>query len=462
MAKKPNIILILTDDQRFDTINALGNKDIITPSLDGLVERGTTFTHAYIPGGTCAAVCIPSRAMLHTGRVLFHIEGDGSKISDEYELIGETLKKVGYYTFGTGKWHNDVKSYSRSFINGAEIFFGGMWDHWNVPTCKFDPAGRYENTINFTYDFFHSNKVIKIHCDKISPGRHSTDLIGDAVINFINDYDSEAPFFIYVAFLAPHDPRTMPEQFLDMYDSDKIEPPRNFMKEYPLDYGVRSIRDELLASYPRDWEEVKRHIIEYYAMISHVDYTVGRILKILEYKNKIEDTIIILAGDNGLALGQHGLMGKQSIYEHSVRVPLVFMGPDIPKGLQIDNFVYLLDIYPTLCELLNIEIPSSVEGKSFASMFNNPNIETRPTLYLAYADLIRGVRNKKYKLIEYRGYTTATQLFDLESDPWEVNNLYSREEYANVVVELRQELVKFRDEWGDNLHSVGRKFWEGY
>lgn len=462
MSQKTNVILILTDDQRFDTINALGNKDIITPNLDKLVENGTTFTYAYIPGGTCAAVCIPSRAMLHTGRILFHIEEDGSKILDEYELIGETLKRAGYYTFGVGKWHNDIKSYYRSFTDGAEIFWGGMWDHWNVPVCNFDPTGKYENIINFTYDFFHSNKVMKIRCDKISPGKHSTDLIGDAVINFINSYDSENPFFIYVAFLAPHDPRTMPKQFLDLYDPDKIEIPKNFMGEYLLDYGIKSIRDELLASYPRDWEEVKNHIIEYYAMITHVDYTIGRILEALKYRNKIENTIIILAGDNGLALGQHGLMGKQSVYEHSVRVPLVFMGPDIPKGLQIDKFVYLLDIYPTLCELLNIGIPSTVEGKSFASMFNNSDIETRSELYLAYADLIRGVRNRKYKLIEYRGYVKATQLFDLENDPWEINNLYGKEEYTSVLEELRRKLIRFREEWGDNLHSVGSKFWKNY
>jgi arylsulfatase A-like enzyme len=169
-----------------------------------------------------------------------------------------------------------------------------------------------------------------------------------------------------------------------------------------------------------------------------------------------------LAGDNGLALGQHGLMGKQSIYEHSVRVPLVFTGPDIPRGLKVDNFVYLLDIYPTLCDLLRIEVPSSVEGKSFASMFSNPKIETRANLYLAYADLIRGIRTRKYKLIEYRGYANTTQLFDLENDPYETNDLSSKEEYARVIAELRLELEKFKDEWGDKLHPVGKRFWENY
>ncbi|MGC8972431.1 MAG: sulfatase-like hydrolase/transferase [bacterium] len=462
MSKRLNILFILTDDQRFDTVNALGNKEIITPNMNRLVEKGTVFTHAYIPGGTCPAVCIPSRAMIHTGRTLFHIEEDGSKLSNNYELLGETLKRIGYYTYGVGKWHNDINSYVRSFTNGAAIFFGGMWDHWNVPTCEFDPTGRYENVINFTPNFFFSNKTIKVHCDKFSTGRHSTELITDVIIDFITHYDSEQPFFAYVAYLAPHDPRTMPQRFIDMYDSRQIELPKNFMKEHPFDYGIREIRDELLSPYPRTEEVIKKHIIEYYAMISHLDYGIGRILEALDKTGKIDDTIIILTGDNGLALGQHGLMGKQSVYEHSVRVPLIFTGPDIPKGLKIDNFVYLLDIYPTLCELLRIEVPSSVEGKSFASMFSNPNIKTRSTIYLAYTDLIRGIRDQKYKLIEYRGYNTITQLFDLENDPWEINNLSTRKEYVEVMTKLRQEMEKTRDEWGDELHPLGRKFWSYY
>jgi arylsulfatase A-like enzyme len=462
MTKKPNILFILTDDQRFDTINALGNNEIITPIMDRLVEKGTAFTHAYIPGGTCPAVCIPSRAMIHTGRTLFHIEEDGSKISSNYELIGETLKRIGYYTYGVGKWHNDINSYVRSFTNGDAIFFGGMWDHWNIPVCRFDPAGRYENIINFTPNFFFSNRTIKVHCDKFSTGKHSTEFITDTVIDFITHYDSEQPFFTYVAYMAPHDPRTMPQRFIDMYSSRQIDLPKNFMKEHPFDYGIREIRDEILAPYPRTEEIIKRHITEYYAMISHLDYEIGRILEALDKTGKIDDTIIILAGDNGLALGQHGLMGKQSIYEHSVRVPLVFTGPDIPRGLKVDNFVYLLDIYPTLCDLLRIEVPSSVEGKSFASMFSNPKIETRANLYLAYADLIRGIRTRKYKLIGYRGYANTTQLFDLENDPYETNDLSSKEEYARVIAELRLELEKFKDEWGDKLHPVGKRFWENY
>jgi arylsulfatase A-like enzyme len=122
----PNIVFFFTDDQRFDTIHALGNEAIRTPNLDKLVARGTAFTHAHIPGGTSGAVCMPSRAMFHTGRTLSRIDGLGESIPDVHTTLGEALRKGGYRTFGTGQWHNGQASFNRSFSDGAEIFFGGM------------------------------------------------------------------------------------------------------------------------------------------------------------------------------------------------------------------------------------------------------------------------------------------------------------------------------------------------
>lgn len=130
--KKTNIVFFFTDDQNFNTINALNNKEVITPSMDRLVKEGVSFTRAHIPCGTCGAVCMPSRAMLNTGRTLFHLDREGQEIPEEHTLIGEMLQSAGYRTFGTGKWHNGTRAYARSFSDGAEIFFGGMDDHWNV------------------------------------------------------------------------------------------------------------------------------------------------------------------------------------------------------------------------------------------------------------------------------------------------------------------------------------------
>ncbi|SHH57431.1 sulfatase-like hydrolase/transferase [Clostridium grantii] len=460
---KPNILFFFTDDQRFDTIAALGNKEIITPNIDRLVENGVSFTHAHIPCGTSGAVCMPSRAMLHSGRTLFHLQNEGQEIPESHITLGETLKNAGYRTFGTGKWHNGINAYARSFTDGANIFFGGMNDHWNVPINNFDPTGKYSVPKKKSVNPWFSNQTENIICDHVEPGKHSSELFAEASIDFIKNYNSNDPFFMYISFMAPHDPRTMPEEFLNMYNPDEISLPLNFKEEHPFDYGIRDVRDEVLAPYPRTPEIVKKHISEYYGMITHLDNELGKVLAALESTGKLEDTIIVFAGDNGLALGQHGLMGKQNCYEHSIRVPLVFSGPGIPKNQKTDSYAYLLDIYPTLCDLVDIDAPSSVEGKSLFKTIMNPKIKTRETLYFAYTNMLRSVKNERYKLIEYvYGDTTSTQLFDFIEDPCELNNLYSNEDYKKIVDSLRKELFKYRDEWDDCAHKFGKEFWDKY
>ena len=211
MQKKPNILFILTDDQRFDTIHALGNPAIHTPNLDRLAARGTAFRRAHIPSGTCGAVCMPSRAMLNTGRHLFHLEDLGQDIPESHITMGQAFRENGWQTIGIGKWHNGCPAYARSFETGGSIFFGGMWDHWNVPVCRYDPSGQYDNTINFVVNFFDSNRIIQQHCDEFVPGKHSSELLTDTAISMLRKHaGGEKPFFLYLAYLAPHDPRTMP------------------------------------------------------------------------------------------------------------------------------------------------------------------------------------------------------------------------------------------------------------
>jgi len=463
MAKKPNIILFLTDDQRFDTIAALGNSEIRTPNLDKLVENGTAFTHAHIPSGPVAAICMPSRAMIHTGKTPFHLSNSGLEIPDEHVMLGETLQRAGYRTFGTGKWHNGSRAYARSFTDGAEIFFGGMDDHWNVPVHSFDPEGKYESRTRRSINCFLSNETTTHECDHVTPGKHSSELFCEAASNFIKDYNSNEPFFLYVAFMAPHDPRTMPEKFLNMYDPDKITLPPNYMLEHPIDFGIREVRDETLAAYPRTPDEVRRHIAEYYGMISHLDNELGKVLGALKDKGLEEDTIVVFAGDNGLALGQHGLMGKQNHYEHSIRIPLIFSGPGIPKNERRDTYVYLLDIYPTLCDMIGVDIPITVEGKSMKEAIEKEGINIRDTLYFAYSDAIRSVKDYRYKLIEYiADNMNVTQLFDLKNDTYETKDLHGDEKYKAIEEKLRGELNNYRDSWDELQNSIGRSYWERY
>jgi arylsulfatase A-like enzyme len=460
--KKPNIVFFFTDDQRFDTIAALGNKTIQTPNMDKLVDRGCSFTHAHIPCGTSGAVCMPSRAMLWTGRSLFHIEREGQSIPPEHTTMGETFQKAGYTTYGTGKWHNGTKSFARTFSTGGEIFFGGMQDHWNVPAHSFDPTGEYAARTRKVNNPMFDNKEIVNICDHVTPGKHSSELFADAAIEFLDGRTEENPFLLYISFMAPHDPRSMPDEYRALYDLEKIELPPNYRDSHPINYGIRDCRDEVLAAWPRKEEEVKLHIAEYYAMITHLDYQIGRVMNALEERGELDNTIIVFAGDNGLSVGQHGLMGKQNLYDHSIRVPLILAGPGIPEGEKTDRYAYLFDIFPTLCGLTGVDAPESVEGINWVEGLQRDE-EPREYLYFAFTELLRGVKNRKYKLIEYMGNgTDETELFDLENDPWEMHNLAGKPEVQVVVEELRTHLFALRDEWDDRDHPLGKIFWDDY
>lgn len=419
-SRPPNIVFLLSDDQRHDTI---GNPKISTPHLDALAARGTGFSHAFIMGGNQGAVCIPSRAMLLTGRHLFRIAGG---IPDDAPMWPEMMRREGAVTHGIGKWHNGAKTYARAFSGGAEIFFGGMSDQNAVRVHDFNGAGKYPKS---------SERV---------GGKFSTELFADAAVKFLQEYKEPKPFVLYVSFTSPHDPRTPPEKY--RVDPASVDLPPNFLPEHPFDNGEMKIRDEGLAPWPRTPDVIRRHIADYAGMIAHLDAQIGRILDALNASGHAERTIVVFAGDNGLAVGQHGLMGKQNLYEHSVRVPLVMAGPGIPKGRRVTALCSLLDLFPTLCELTGRPAPEGLDGTSLVPLMDGRRERVRDSLFFAYRDVQRAVRDERWKLIEYRvdGRET-TQLFDLAADPWETKSLDNEVERAR----LRKELADYKKRLGD-------------
>lgn len=417
----PNVIVIYSDDQRFDTIAALGNAEIQTPNLDRLVGRGTAFTQATIMGGLQGAICVPSRAMLHTGRHLFHLEGTGNVIPPSMVTLPENLRAAGYRTCAIGKWHNDTASLNRGYSEGTRIFLGGMHDPWTAKLQEYDPTGNYPKDAAVDYS-----------------GRHATDIFGDAAVDFLARRHA-APFFLYLAFTAPHDPRHAPEEYRARYTPANITVPPNFMPRHPFDNGEMEIRDEKLAPWPRTPEMVQQHTADYYACITHLDAQVGRVLDTLDAQGLTESTYIVFAGDNGLAVGRHGLMGKQNLYEHSIRVPLIMAGPGVPKAEQRAMPCYVHQIFPTLCEALSLKAPDSVEARSFWPCLADS--ETRPyeTTFHAYRDVQRAVRGAQYKLIQYNvNGAQRQQLFDVQNDPWELHDL--SETHAAVRGDLENKL----------------------
>jgi len=428
---KPNILFLFTDDQRHSSMGFLGIENVSTPNIDRLADEGIVFSNAHIMGSNSGAVCLPSRAMLMSGKFLTHLERGGSRIPAEHKMLPEVMRETGYTTFGTGKWHNGRESYTRCFSQGASIFFGGMSDHNEVPINNFDPTGRYPKT-----DIYVGKKF-------------SSELFADAAIGFLEKYEEENPFFAFISFTAPHDPRMAPQKYLEEYENSTISLPENYMPEHPFDNGELIIRDELLAPFPRTEERIKSEIAGYYAMITHVDEQIGRILETLEETGQSENTIIVFAGDNGLAVGQHGLVGKQNVYDHSVRVPLIISGPGLEKGKRNNSLCYLSDVYPTLCEMAGIEIPASVETKSLKKLVDNPEQTggAYNSLYFVYKNFQRGISTQDgWKLISYLvDGKKHTQLFDLNTDPMELNNLAGKTEYKEKV----EELGKMMQDWAD-------------
>ena len=436
-----NVILLFADDMRYGMID---NPEIHTPNLCKLATSGIKFTNAHIPGGTSGAVCMPSRAMLHTGRLLEGLKKAGRSIPKEHILLGETLRENGYETHGIGKWHNGPDSYTRSFSSGTEIFFGGMDDHWNVPANNYDSTGRYDRKILKSRNPYNTNETIEYSCDHITPGKHSSDLFADASINFLKKHDRSNPFFLYTAFMAPHDPRTMPLEFLKMYNIKDIELPENYMPMHPFDFGVSTIRDEVLAPYPREKNEIKRHLSEYYAMVSHLDACIGKILDSVNENGLTDDTIIIFAADNGLAVGSHGLMGKQNLYEHSIRVPLIINGPDIPKDAVSDSPVFIADLFPTILDMLDIAQPETCTAESFTGIITGKSAP-RKDMHLRYKNSIAGIKKDGFKLIKYMKPTSEIfSLYNYNEDPMEMNDLAEKAEYRDILNSLRTQL---EDNW---------------
>lgn len=441
--RKSNVIVLFSDDQRFDTIHALGNREIHTPNLDRLTRSGVSFTHAHIMGGTAPAVCVASRAMLLSGQTLFRaderltaeVTGRGRK--GPFALLPQHFRENGYTTFGTGKWHNRPPLYARCFDAGENILFGGMSDHWRVPIHNFRSAGIYPAEPDRFGD------------------KHSSELFSDAAIRFLEGYSSQKPFFMYVAYSAPHDPRQPPEAFRKMYPPDRISVPSNFLPTHPFDNGELRIRDEMLAPFPRRAPIIRQHLADYYAMISHMDAQIGRVLDTLKRTGRHKDTIVVFASDNGLALGQHGLMGKQSLYDHSVRVPMILSGPGIVRNRRSPSTCYLLDLFPTLCDLCELPVPASVEGKSFEPILRNRPVDARDSLFFAYRDLQRGVKKGDWKLIRYKTQSPVrAQLFHLRDDPHEMRNLAVVAGHEDRVAELDRELDEWMRKTGDPLGGI--------
>ena len=463
-AKKPNILFIFVDDLSYDCVASHGNKQVKTPNIDRLTSESTHFTQAYNSGTWSAAVCLASRTQLMTGQRVWHAgalyNGIKSNVHPEilkkidapkttlveYAEAGlfwpQLMEQSGYETYYAGKWHVGPNSIAEK-----------IWKH----TKNLRPGMPNQAEIRYNRTFVRGQTSNWLPTDVTNQGywkggKHWSEVLKDDAIEFLDiSKKSKKPFLMTIAFNAPHDPKQAPKEFQDMYPYDSIKVPENFLPEYPHDFGANRIRDEQLAPFPRTPYSIQVNRSEYYALITHLDVQIGQILAHLKTTGQDKNTYIFFTADHGLAIGQHGMTGKQNMYDHSVRVPWLISGPGIPKGKKVDDFIYLQDVMATSLDLADIKKPSHLEFNSVLPIINGKKKVCTNIVYSSYLNHQRMVRSKDYKYIIYP-ISGIELLYDLRKDPLEITDVSKIKKYNKYLEKMRTHLANEMNEFLDPLN----------
>ncbi|MCC6796022.1 MAG: sulfatase-like hydrolase/transferase [Candidatus Hydrogenedentes bacterium] len=373
---------MLADDLRPDGFGALGGVVAKTPNFDAIIRQGFNFRKAYTMGSMIGAVCMPSRTMLLTGKSLFRAKNEASTDDPATHTFPRAMKEAGYATIHAGKFGNSPKKITEEFDRSVD------------------------------------------------PGNGEG--VADAVIDFIRTRPVEKPMFIYMAGPEPHDPQYAPDEFYAQYKPEDMPLSHAFAPYHPFDNGAITIRDEMTLPFPRTPEDMRGKLARYYASVAYLDAQFERTVQALKDAGEYDNTIFVIASDNGLSMGEHGLLGKQNLYEFGgMHVPLVFAGPGIPKG-ETNALAYLMDLFPTVCDLAGINLKSNVDGMSLAPIIRKESSDDREWLYTAYEKGQRAITDGRWKLIRYP-HIDKTQLFDLRRDAHEENDLAHQPEHADRV-----------------------------
>ena len=431
-AERPNIIFLFADDQRADTIGVHGNRHIRTPNLDRLATDGFSFRRNYCAGSFSGAVCVASRAMLMTGRHWMNLPRSKpqSNWGDATSLPSLLTAKGNYNSFIVGKWHNGKGTLDRSFRNGRSIYMGGMANH-----ADFQVQDLTDGKLG----------------SKREAGGFSSTVFADEAVKFIEVADTKQPFFLYVAFMAPHDPRNPPEKYREMYYNKRPPLPANYLPQHPFQNAPQATsgRDEGLAPWPRTKKVISDQLCEYYGLITHLDEQVGRIMKALQQSRHSQNTIVIYTADHGLAMGSHGLLGKQNVYEQSMRCPLILNGPGVPAGQSSNAYSYVHDLYATICDFADIRQPDGNDSKNLRLIMDGKVRRVHDSVFLPFQDNQRAVSDGRWKLHVYPRINHRI-LFDLSNDPHETKPLAPdsiREAHADKMLALMESHRKRLGDW---------------
>ncbi len=409
-AKPPNILFIVADDQSpFDLKMYNPDSALETPVLDRLATEGMVFDAAYHMGSFSGAVCTPSRHMIMSGRTVWHLPiGPGAAdcpANLEQNTLAAVFHRAGYATMRTCKEGNSYRAANRQFA------------------VLHEATKRAGNDLDGSA--WHAERVLEY-------------------LDLRESQRDERPFLIHFGFSHPHDTRDGKPDLLAKYGvvnhtdesapppANQMQPklPANYLPEHPFPHGHPELRDEVAVSgvwKRRDERTIRNELGRQFACSENIDTQIGRVLERLRTLGELDNTYIFYTADHGIAIGRHGLQGKQNLYEHTWRVPLVVRGPGIKAGTRTTGNVYLLDVLATVCDLCGISPPETNEGLSFKPVLEGKQRETREVLYGVYCGGtkpgIRSIRKGDWKLIKYDvldGHVRETQLFNLAENPDEL------------------------------------------
>lgn len=427
--EKPNVIVLVIDDL-FNT-NQRSKSNILTPNLDKLSKNSVVFENANCP----APVCIPSRAATFTG-ISPHVSGvymnGGDPWNDSHELksaetLPELFKRNGYNTYGFGKIYHKplgVGRMAKNFDN-SPIYEGG-----------FGPFPDKKHRVFSKKDKFPEFWGVQSFQDSIFPDVKNT----DAVISFI-EQKQEKPFFLTLGLWRPHTPFTAPQRFYDLYNLDSIKFPEGYKKNDLND--VPEYAKSLLDPFGRfnvtgasNLEEWKRFIKGYYACVSFVDWNIGRFLEAFKKSDYAENTILVIYSDNGFHLGTKNHWEKNTMWEASASVPLLFQLPNNQKG-KVNSAVGLIDIYPTLVELCELDSPKQkLDGNSLVQFLKKPSFLWDKPAITYFGENFLSIRTSSYRFIYYPDDTT--ELYKHPNDMYEFNNLVNNSKYKKTIKNLKK------------------------
>jgi N-acetylglucosamine-6-sulfatase len=416
-ARRPNIVFILTDDQRYDAMSCAGHPWLKTPNMDRLAKEGVLFNNAFVT----TSLCSPSRGSFLTGCYAHTHEvfaNSGRDPNPSIPTFAQLLRKAGYETAFIGKWH----------MAGADSPRPGF-DHW----VSFSGQGRYDaNKLNV------DGKTVRSEI-------YITDELTNYAVRFLKE-EYTRPFMLYLSHKAVHAPFKPAKRHENLYSDVEIKSQHN-----PNDN--LDTKPEWGRKMDKKW---KSQILGYMQALVAVDESLGRVLEALEDKNILDNTVVIFAGDNGYFHGEHGgLWDKRAAYEPSIRIPLLMRYPRLARPASTcDEMVLNIDLAPTLLELAGVPIPATMQGRSWLSVLKGQR-GRKSFLYEYFAEADRrfrrptvlAVRTKQWKYVTYPLADGLTdELYDMKNDPEELNNLIAEPERADVVGRMKAELERLKTE----------------